>query len=162
MEGTVRTFHRILVATDFSSASMPAFEQAVQLSKASGAQLLIAHAFRQEGPQEIGYAPAKGYEQWRRGVRAATEEKLEPLVSQARREGLDARPLVLEGSPDEVIVEAARREGVDLIVVGTHGRRGAERFFLGSVASRVVTASECPVMTVRAPQEGPVAGKTPT
>lgn len=155
----MKTFQRVLVATDFSSASMPAFERAVQLSKASGAQLLIAHAFREEGPHEMGYAPAAGYEEWRRGVLAAAEKKLEPLVAQARGEGVDARPLVLAGSPDEAIVEAARREGVDLIVIGTHGRRGAERFFLGSVASRVVTSSECPVMTVRAPQEGAAAGK---
>jgi nucleotide-binding universal stress UspA family protein len=157
----VKRFQRILVATDFSSASMPAFEQAVKLSKDSGAQLLIANAFPEHGPPEIGYAPASAYEQWRLDARATAERKLQPLVEQARREGLDARPLVLAGSPDEAIVEAARRESVDLIVLGTHSRRGAERFFLGSVASRVVSASECPVMTVRAPQDGPAVSKTP-
>ncbi len=56
-------FQRILVATDFSSASMPAFEQAVKLSKDSGAQLLIANALPEHGPPEIGYAPASSYEQ---------------------------------------------------------------------------------------------------
>ena len=134
---------------------MPAFERAVQLSKDSGAPLLIAHAFPEYGPPEIGYAPASGYEEWKRDTLAAVERKLQPLVDQARREGLDARPLVLAGSPAEAIVEAAGREGADLIVLGTHGRRGAERFFLGSVASRVVSTSECPVMTVRAPQDVP-------
>jgi nucleotide-binding universal stress UspA family protein len=158
----VQGFRRIVVATDFSSASMPAFEQAVRLSKDSGAQLLIAHAFPEQGPPEIGYAPASGYEQWRRDALATAERKLQPLVEQAHREGLDTRSLVLAGLPDKAIVEAATREGADLIVIGTHGRRGAERFFLGSIASRVVSASDCPVMTVRMPQNGLAVGKTPT
>lgn len=147
------TFQRILVATDFSPASMPALEQAVALSRDSGAELLIAHAFRDVGPPESGYAPAKGYDQWRSDARASVERKLEPLVAEARAEGIKARLLALPGFPDEAILEAAAREDVDLIVLGTHGRRGAELFFLGSVASRVVTAAKCPVMTVRPPRE---------
>jgi nucleotide-binding universal stress UspA family protein len=150
----VKTFRRILVATDFSPASMPAFEQAVGLSKDSGAELLVAHAFRDQGPPESGYARAREYEQWRSDAQAVAERKLEPLVAQARGEGINARPLALPGFPEEAIVEAAAREGADLIVLGTHGRRGAELFFLGSVATRVVTAAKCPVMTVRAGREG--------
>lgn len=150
----MKAFRRILVATDFSPASMPAFEQAVRLSKDSEAELLVAHAFRDQGTPESGYARAKDYEQWKNDAEAAAGRKLEPLVARARADGVSARPLALAGFPDEVIVEAAEREGVDLIVLGTHGRRGAELFFLGSVASRVVTAAKCPVMTVRAPREG--------
>ncbi len=154
----MKAFRRILVATDFSPASMPAFEQAVRLSKDSEAELLVAHAFRDQGPPESGYARAKDYERWRSDAQEAAERKLEPLVARARAEGVDARPLALAGFPDEVIVEAAVREGADLIVLGTHGRRGAELFFLGSVASRVVTAAKCPVMTVRPPREALEAG----
>ena len=157
----MKSFRRILVATDFSSASMGAFEQAVRLAKNTGAQLLIANAFPEYGPPEIGYAPASGYEQWRQDVQAAADRKLDPLVDRARREGLAVRPLVLAGAPAEAILEAARREDADLIVLGTHGRRGAERFVLGSVASRVVSAAECPVITVRAQQDSPVAGMPP-
>lgn len=139
---------------------MPAFEQAIELAKDSGAQLLIANAFPEYGPPEIGYAPASCYEQWKSDARATAERRLQPLVERARREGLDVRPLVLSGLPDEAILEAARREGADLIVIGTHGRRGAELFFLGSVASRVVSASECPVITVRPPRDRPEGVKT--
>ena len=57
--------------------------------------------------------------------------------------------LILTGFADEAIIEAARQEGADLIVMGTHGRRGASRLFLGSVASRVISTASCPVMTVR-------------
>ena len=157
---SVKNFQRILLATDFSPASMPAFEQAVRLSKHSGARLLIATALPPYGPPEIGYATASAYEDWKRDTQAAAEEKLGPLVEQARREGLDVRPLILTGFPDEAILEAARREEVDLIVIGTHGRRGAERFFLGSVAARVVSAAECPVMTVRPQPVGPESEKS--
>ncbi len=153
----MKAFRRVLVATDFSPASMPAFEQAVGLSKVSGAELVITHAFRDQGSPESGYARARDYEQWRNDVRAAAERKLEPLVARALAEGVNARPLALPGFPDEAILEAAEREGADLIVLGTHGRRGAELFFLGSVASRVVTAAKCPVMTVRPPRHGPGA-----
>ncbi|HEX7253007.1 MAG TPA: universal stress protein, partial [Thermoanaerobaculia bacterium] len=54
------------------------------------------------------------------------------------------------GAPDEAITAAARDQKADLVVMGTHGRKGVSRFFLGSVASRVISTSECPVMTVRA------------
>ena len=53
------------------------------------------------------------------------------------------------GSPYEVIVRAARSKGVDVLVLGTHGRTGLPRFFLGSVATRVLATAPCPVLTVR-------------
>jgi len=146
----MKTFRRILLGTDFSPASMEAVEQALKVAKASGAQLLIANACVEPGPMEMSYARANAYEQWKHETRAEAERRLQPLVERARAEGLDARALVLEGFPDEALIEAARQEAADLVVVGTNGRTGAERFLLGSVAWRVVAASECPVMTVRA------------
>jgi nucleotide-binding universal stress UspA family protein len=70
-------------------------------------------------------------------------------VEQARKEGVDARALLVTGFADEAIVAAAKQQGADLIVMGTHGRRGAARLFLGSVAARVISTAPCPVMTVR-------------
>jgi universal stress protein A len=55
----------------------------------------------------------------------------------------------MAGSPYEVIVRAARSKRVDVLVVGTHGRTGLPRFFLGSVAARVLATAPCPVLTVR-------------
>jgi nucleotide-binding universal stress UspA family protein len=60
-----------------------------------------------------------------------------------------ATTLVLEGVAHEQIVRAARSKKADLIVIGTHGRTGLAKLFLGSVASRVVAAAHCPVLTVR-------------
>jgi nucleotide-binding universal stress UspA family protein len=60
------------------------------------------------------------------------------------------KPVLRKGIPEDAIVQAAKREGVDLIVMGTHGRRGASRLLAGSVAARVVATASCPVLTVRA------------
>jgi nucleotide-binding universal stress UspA family protein len=56
---------------------------------------------------------------------------------------------VVEGEPAQEIARAVRKTRADLLVLGTHGRTGLKRFFVGSVASRVVATATCPVMTVR-------------
>ena len=145
----MKLFQRILVATDFSPASTPALEQSVKMAKRDEALLLIAHAYQEPGLVELSHAPARVYEEWDRKLREAVEKKLRPLVEHARKEGVEARALLLTGFADEAIIEAAEQEGADLIVMGTHGRRGAARLFLGSVASRVISTAPCPVMTVR-------------
>ena len=145
----MKMFRRILVATDFSPASTPALEQSVKMAKRDEALLLIAHAYQEPGLVELSHAPAKVYEEWDQKLREAVERKLRPLVEYARKEGVEARALLLTGFADEAIIEAAKQEGADLIVMGTHGRRGAARLFLGSVASRVISTAPCPVMTVR-------------
>jgi len=145
----MKMFQRILFATDFSPASIPALEQSVKMAGRDEALLLIAHAYQEPGLAELSQAPARFYEEWNRELRERAERKLQPLVEHAREEGVDARVLILTGFADEAIVEAAKHENADLIVMGTHGRRGTARFFLGSVAARVISAAPCPVMTVR-------------
>jgi len=147
----VKTFERILVATDFSPASAPAFEQAVKIAKRDAAPLLITHAYLEPALVELSQAPATVYAEWDQEIREAVKEKLQPLVEDARKEGVEAEGLILMGFADEAIIKAAKQHGVDLIVMGTHGRRGAARMFLGSVAARVIAAAPCPVMTVRSP-----------
>ncbi len=144
-----RWFRRVLVATDFSPASGPAVDAAISLARATGAQLLVAHAYQDRALPKLGYAPSGSYDDWDRDVRAQAAERLEPIVERARAEGVAAEPLLLAGFPDEAIVEAARQRRADVIVVGTHGRRGAALLLMGSVAQRVVATAGCPVLTVR-------------
>jgi len=140
----------ILFATDLSPASDRAFEEARRLARDFGAELVIAHAYDPASVEALGYVPAADYLDWEDRFRDSLFAKLEPLIAVARREGIDARSSVLAGPPEQAIIDAAGREGAGLIVMGTHGRTGASRFFLGSVASRVVAAAPCPVTTVRA------------
>jgi len=147
----MKLFQRILLATDFSPASAPALEESVKIAKQEGAQLLIAHAYQEPGLVELSHAPAEVYEEWDQKLREAVERRLRPLLEHARKDGVEAEPLILRGFADEAIIAAAKQQHADLIVMGTHGRRGAARLFLGSVAARVISTAPCPVMTVRSP-----------
>ena len=145
----MKMFERILVATDFLPASTPALEQSVKMARRDGALLFIAHAYQEPGLVGLSHAPARVYQEWDKKLREEVERKLRPLVESARKEGVEAEGLLLAGFADEAIVKAAKEKDVDLIVMGTHGRRGAARLFLGSVAARVISTAPCPVMTVR-------------
>ena len=95
------------------------------------------------------YLPATTYEDLERAIRADAEKRIGALIEKAEQQGARASALLSPGFPDEEIVATVPREKIDLIVMGTHGRRGPARFFLGSVAARVVASAPCPVLTVR-------------
>lgn len=77
------------------------------------------------------------------------QQQLAKLTAKAKNGGLRAGGLTMTGDPAEQIVRAARTKHADLIVLGTHGRTGLNRFFVGSVAQRVIASAPCPVVTVR-------------
>ena len=142
-------FHKILVATDFSPASEPALKEASKLAHENEAELLIAHAYEPPSPLQIdGYVAPWMYDEWDNTLRDEAILALSPLVESARQSGINARPVVLKGTPFKVITEAAGLEHADLVVIGTHGRTGLSRLVLGSVAARVAATSPCPVLTV--------------
>lgn len=96
-----------------------------------------------------GYLAPKTYEDLEASARRATEAQLKATLARARKAGARATAMLVEGVPFDQIVRAARRARADLIVIGTHGRTGFSRLFLGSVAERVVQLAHCPVLTVR-------------
>ena len=139
---------RILHPTDFSSASRAALDRAIAMAKADRAELVIAHVMSLALPvMGDGYVSPKVYEDIEASNRAYAGKQLARLLDRARKAGVRARTLLLSGVPYEQIVRASRR--ADVVVMGTHGRAGLARFFLGSVAERVVTNARCPVLTVR-------------
>jgi len=83
-------------------------------------------------------------------VSKEAEKNIGALIERARLEGVKAHMLLLGKPVDDALIKTAERLGVDLIVVGTHGRRGVSRFFLGSVASHVVSRAPRTVLTARA------------
>jgi nucleotide-binding universal stress UspA family protein len=96
-----------------------------------------------------GYVSPKVYESIERSAREYAQKRLGALLAKAKKSGVRAKGLLLDGVPHERIVAAAKSKRADLIVIGTHGRTGLARFLLGSVASRVVSTAVCPVLTVR-------------
>jgi nucleotide-binding universal stress UspA family protein len=143
---------RILHATDFSPASGAAFARAVAMAKAARAELLLVHVsapqvFTANGEYIFSQ---KMYDDLEASARKYGQAQLESLRAKARKAGVRVKTVLLEGLADQQILRAGKSKKADLIVMGTHGRRGLAKFFLGSVASRVVAGSRCPVLTVRA------------
>jgi nucleotide-binding universal stress UspA family protein len=141
---------RILHPTDFSRASSAAFSRAVQMAKTDRAQLLIVHVLAPPMPiAGEGYISPSVYEDLEASSRRYAQKRLGALQAKARKAGARASTLLLEGVAHEQIIRAARSKKADLIVIGTHGHTGLVKFFLGSIASRVVAGAHCPVLTVR-------------
>jgi nucleotide-binding universal stress UspA family protein len=141
---------RILHPSDFSSASGAAFKKAVEMAKAGRGELMLVHVVSPVAPVAgEGYISPKMYEEIAASSRAWAQKQLDKLVAKAKTSGVRAKGSVLEGSAHEQVVRFARSKHADLIVVGTHGRSGLAKLFLGSVAGRVVAAAPCPVLTVR-------------
>jgi len=146
----VSRLRRILHASDFSSASRASFAQAVALAKADRAELLLVHVQTQQVTLAgDGYMSPRIYEEMEATARKYSQKHLSALEAKARKVGVRSNTLLLRGVAHEQIVRAARSKKADLIVIGTHGRTGLARLFLGSVASRVLAGARCPVLTVR-------------
>jgi nucleotide-binding universal stress UspA family protein len=140
---------QVMHATDFSSASRPAFAKAVQLARRDRTRLVIVHVMTPPAWGGDGYIAPSTIDEIYRGYREDAQRKLDAVVARAKAAGVRARGMLLEGIPAEQILRAAKKLRPGLIVVGTHGRTGVARFFVGSVASRVVAGSTSPVITVR-------------
>jgi len=142
--------HRILHPSDFSRASGAAFTRALAMAKADRAKLLLVHVL---APPVLmagdGYMSPRIYEDLEASARSYAQKRLTALRTKARKAGVKAATLLLDGVAHERIARAAQSKKADLIVIGTHGRTGLAKLFLGSVASRVLAAARCPVMTVR-------------
>jgi nucleotide-binding universal stress UspA family protein len=149
-----KRFRRVLVATDLTPASTPAVKKAIGLAAESGAELILAHAYQPPSLILEGYVPPATYDSWDESIQSDVRRKLQPYLDDAEKAGVTARVLILTGTPEEAIIGAARDCDADLVVMGTHGRTGVPRFFLGSVASRVISTAPCPVMTVGRAVEG--------
>ena len=137
---------RILLATDLAAASEGAAVQALDLARDLGAELLIVSVIDAGSLLLGGNRQALRVDQ----VRVGRESAAQDLVTRGRAMGVRVNFLIWEGDAGESIVEAARSEQVDLVVVGSHGRGSVGRFFLGSVSDFVVRHASSPVLVVRA------------
>ena len=130
-------FQRILVATDFSSASTSAVQRAAIFARLYGATLYIAHILPSDA------APSDHATAWREGQRLETELLVEGTLRGVRHELVVGSGEIWEG-----IARLVAEREVDAIVVGTRGRTGLARVLLGSVAERIFRQAACPVFTV--------------
>lgn len=152
----------VLCATDLSEFSARALEHAAMLAGGFGAELTLAHAYpymATMGSDALYFPSGLPLDD---ATRARLMAALESAAQPARAAGVKTNLVLLEGDPAEEIARRARTVSTDLVVMGTHGRRGFERLVLGSVAARVVTRAPCAVLTVPRPPEGSPADSAPS
>ena len=138
---------KILCPVDFSGGSDKAVAKAEELAKALDAEIELVHAY-QLPMLALPDAPVTVSPAFIAEVTSSAERALSQVCEAVRARGLRATTKLLQGYPAEVIVERAREINADLIVLGTHGRGGVQRFLLGSTAERVVRTATVPVLTV--------------
>src|SRR5271157_239119 len=145
---------KILFATDFSPASEAALPHAISLASHYGSNLYFAHVIALGYPD---FPPPEESATKLQQTREFTERELERMLGAARQKGISCQPLIGEGTIWNVLSEMIHKSGIDLVVVGTHGRRGLKKLRLGSVAEEVLRRAPCPVLTV-----GPKVSETPS
>jgi nucleotide-binding universal stress UspA family protein len=140
-------FHHILAPIDFEPSSQEALEVAIDLALAFDARLTVAHALEMPAYAygTLGLLPA---DLWAPVEQAATKQ-LESTLAAVRKRMPRAESLFANGPPSVEILRAIELSKADLVVMGTHGRRGLSRVLLGSVAEAVLRASAVPVLTIR-------------
>jgi nucleotide-binding universal stress UspA family protein len=138
----------ILVPTDFSPAAAQALEYAIALATRLQARVTLLHVLAPVfwGTGDVPAAPPPTYME---EIEAAAHQEIEDALTRVRAAGLEGQALVGYGPPFERIITTARDNGVDLIVMGTHGRTGLPHLLLGSVAERVLRLAPCPVLVTR-------------
>jgi nucleotide-binding universal stress UspA family protein len=146
-----RPITRILYATDFSKASARALDEAVSLAKQNKAELLIVHVIEPMGQYATGEAfdGAALYMKMEEAAKEDAERAMQKLMRKLQEAKVKATSLLLHGRAYDQILRAAKNRKANMIVIGTHGRTGLSRLFMGSVAGRVVAGATCPVVTVR-------------
>ncbi len=149
----MKVFKNILVPTDFSKSSVGALDLALSLAAAFDAELTVLHSW------EIPVYPYMEYmlstADLVTGVEQAATKRLAEELEWVKKQRPTAKSLLNMGVAWQQILDTSKQLQADLIVMGTHGRRGFEHAMLGSVAEKVVRLSVAPVLTVRAPATAP-------
>ncbi len=144
----MKRIERIVVATDFSGIADQALDNAINLAKQLGASITLVHAYE---------LPIYGFPDgalittadMATRIMTSAQEGLTAAVERRKATGVVIKPVLRTGVPWEEINAVAVDELADLIVVGTHGRRGFSRALLGSVAERLIRTATRPVLVVR-------------
>ena len=146
-------YKKILVPIDGSPASNLGLNEAIKLAKDQGAKLRLFHLVDEyiavSSPDGVAFSNTDDLLE---SLRQGGKKIIEKAEALARRHGLTPESVMLEsfgGRAADFIVQQANKWGADLIVLGTHGRRGAKRLVMGSDAEQVVRTTRVPVLLVR-------------
>ena len=142
------TATHILVPTDFSAYADQSLDYAIELAKTLQARLALLHVIHLT-PLALGDLGASGYVSYLQDTEIDAQQRMQAALDRVHREGLEGEAATVQGVPFQAIIDTARDKGVDLIVMGTHGRTGLTHVLMGSVAEKVVRLAPCPVLVTR-------------
>jgi nucleotide-binding universal stress UspA family protein len=143
---TNQLFEKILIATDGSERNKAAVEEALKIGRVCGSKVFAAYVM------DIGvFESASTDGAVIRDTWTVIQREADAALDRVRTiaEGINLETVILEGKPAAEIVKFSAEKGIDLIVIGTQGKRGFERLLLGSVAEQVVRSATCKVLVVK-------------
>jgi nucleotide-binding universal stress UspA family protein len=141
----------ILFPTDFSEGSALALKYAVDIANKYGAKIFVVHVIYDVAKASGWYVPHISMDQLYKDIEEGAKKELDRFGVEELERMKNVEKHVLKGIPHEEIINFAKNNKVDMIVMGTHGRKGIDRILFGSTAAQVVRFAPCPVLTVRMP-----------
>jgi nucleotide-binding universal stress UspA family protein len=142
---------KILFTTDFSEGTPHALSYALDMTAKYGAKLHVLHVVHNSFIYPGLHIPHGSFDIVKQEMEEAAKKALRKVCASISEGCKDLESVVAHGVPYEEILKYAKHNDIDMIVVGTHGRKGLDRAILGSTAERVVRNSHCPVFVVRMP-----------
>jgi nucleotide-binding universal stress UspA family protein len=143
----------VLVATDFGAPSEKALEYGRDLARTFGATLHVLHVVENVISRYASEFAFVDFPELQTQLEDAARKQLDLALDDEDRSMLAAKPVLRASvAPATAILDYAKTERIDLIVMGTHGRGPVAHFLLGSIAERVVRSAPCPVLTVHSPE----------
>jgi nucleotide-binding universal stress UspA family protein len=137
---------KILIAHDGSKSSDKALKKAVEISLKFNSSLAILAVVPELYLTELTDVDRNRIAD---SLTRETNDSMEKIRKSLSGKSMDVKTVIRQGDPAEKILETAQKMKVDLIITGSHGRHGTKKFLLGSVSSKVVDYSKCPVMVVK-------------
>jgi len=140
-------FKKIFIATDGSEQNRRAIEYGIELAKIAGGKIFVGYVVDTAAFASIPMDA--GWEMMYELLETEANNAVQNVEQLAKQSGVDAETIVLEGHPSNEIIDFAQKNGIDVIVMGTLGKSGLDRFLLGSVAEKVTRNSPVPVLVVK-------------
>ena len=142
------TAQRCLVPVDFSENANQAVEYAIALASKLGSRVTLLHVIQllPLGSGDMSVTVPYTYIQ---DLEADTTSRMQAYLERVTAAGLEGAMAVVHGAPFQEILETAKAQQIDLIIMGTQGRTGLQHVLMGSVAEKVVRLAPCPVLTVK-------------
>ena len=145
-------FKTILCPIDFSEFSVTAYHYAVSLAEHYKANLVVLHAIELRKYPYADYVASTGdFASFSKALSEGGDAKLREFLKKHSREAVEVQRIIDQGNASDLILTFAQSHNIEVIVMGTHGRRGFDRLVLGSTTDRVMRRASCPVLVVSNP-----------